>query len=124
MILVIISFPVVSTLQLPPREMAQVAPSEAAKVLVDDTIQALKANDISKGQIHLNILNRQLPTFVNSILLESVKVLLDDTTHAMHCIRNGILLGCILSFTTTYFCYSVHRCFCLNDTRFSLQSSN
>ena len=62
MILVILSiFPV---LQLSPKVMAQ-APSEGAKVLVDDVIQALKSKDTKKAQIHLNILNQQLPTFVN-----------------------------------------------------------
>jgi hypothetical protein len=46
MILVIISsFPIVIILQLPPKAMAQ-APSEGAKVLVDDVIEALKSNDI------------------------------------------------------------------------------
>jgi hypothetical protein len=40
MVLVIISsFPIVSTLQLPPKVMAQAA-SEGAKVLVDDVIQS------------------------------------------------------------------------------------
>ncbi|MFL6378807.1 MAG: hypothetical protein ACJ72R_15285 [Nitrososphaeraceae archaeon] len=75
MILVVISsFPIVSTLQIA-RVMAQ-TPSEGANVLVDDIIQALKSNDTKRAQIHLNILNQQLPTFVNSTSLESVKVLL------------------------------------------------
>jgi hypothetical protein len=44
MILVIIgSFPV---LQLSPKAMAQTSPSEGAKVLIDDVIQALKSNNI------------------------------------------------------------------------------
>jgi hypothetical protein len=47
MVLVLISsFHVVSTLQIPPKVMGQ-ASSEAAKVLVDDTIEALKSNDTS-----------------------------------------------------------------------------
>ena len=54
-----------------------------AKVLVDDIIQSLKANDTSKAQIHLNILNQQLPAFINSTSLESVKVLLDDVNSAL-----------------------------------------
>ena len=67
-VLVIIgSFPV---LQIPPKVMAQV-PSEGAKVLIDDAIQALKANNTKKALVHLNILNQQLPTFVNSTSLES-----------------------------------------------------
>jgi Big-like domain-containing protein len=83
-ILVIISsFPILSTLQLPTKVMAQVPPSEGAKVLVDDVIQALKVNDTEKAQVHLSILNQQLPTFVNSISLQSVKVLLDDVTSAL-----------------------------------------
>ncbi|HJT47949.1 MAG TPA: Ig-like domain-containing protein [Nitrososphaeraceae archaeon] len=83
-ILVIISsFPIVSSLQLPPRVMAQVPPSEGAKVLVDDVIQALKVNDTEKAQVHLSILNQQLPTFVNSTSLQSVKVLLDDVSSAL-----------------------------------------
>lgn len=44
--------------------------SEEAKVLVDDTIQALKSNDTSRAQIHLNILKQELPTFVNSLHLD------------------------------------------------------
>jgi hypothetical protein len=62
--------------------MAQ-ASSEATKVLVDDVIQALKVNDTEKAQVHLSILNQQLPTFVNSTSLQSVKVLLDDVSSAI-----------------------------------------
>jgi len=83
-ILVIVSsFPVVNTLQFPPKAMAQVPPSEEAKGLVDDVIQALKVNDTEKAQVHLSILNQQLPTFVNSTWLQSVKILLDDTSAAL-----------------------------------------
>jgi len=83
-ILVIISsFPIVSSSHLPPKAMAQVPPSEGAKVLVDDVIQALKVNDTEKAQVHLSILNQQLPTFVNSTSLQSVKVLLDDVSSAL-----------------------------------------
>ena len=73
----------VSTLHLPPKAMAQVNSSEAAKVLLDDTIEALKSNDTSKAQVHLNILNQQLPTFVNSSSVQSGKLLLDDVTSAL-----------------------------------------
>jgi hypothetical protein len=84
MILIIIgSFPVVSTLQLPPKVMAQ-ASSEAVGVLVDDVIQALKANDIQKANVHLNILIQQLPSLGNSPSTQSiVKVLLDDINAAL-----------------------------------------
>jgi predicted rRNA methylase YqxC with S4 and FtsJ domains len=58
-------------------------PSEGAKVLIDDAIQALKSNDTNKAQIHLNILKQQLPTFVDSTSLESLKVLLDDASSAL-----------------------------------------
>jgi hypothetical protein len=78
MILVIVSpFFVISTLQLPPKVMAQ-APSEGAKVLIDDAIQDLKANDTEKAQVHLSILNQQLSTFINSTSIQTVKVLLYD----------------------------------------------
>lgn len=84
MILVIISsLPVISILQLPPKVMGQVTPSEGAKVLVDDIVEALKSNDINRAQIHLKILDQQLPTFVNSTSIQSVKVLLDDVTSAL-----------------------------------------
>ncbi len=84
LILVIItSFPIVSILHIPRKVMAQVPPSEGAKVLIDDAIQALESNDISRAQVHLNIFNQQLSTFINSSSLESVKVLLDDTTSAL-----------------------------------------
>jgi hypothetical protein len=63
--------------------MAQTPPSEEAKVLVDDTIQALKSNDTSRARTHLNILNQQLPTFVNLTSIHSVKVLLDDVSLAL-----------------------------------------
>jgi hypothetical protein len=63
---IISSFPVVNTLQLPRKVMAQTSPSEGAKVLVDDVIQDLKSNDTQKAEVHLSILNQQLPTFVNS----------------------------------------------------------
>jgi hypothetical protein len=81
-ILVISSFSVIITLQLPPEVMAQ-EPSEGAKVLVDDVIQALKSNDTTRAQVHLNILNQQLPTFVNSSTVQSIKVLLDDASSAL-----------------------------------------
>jgi hypothetical protein len=65
MVLVIISsFPVVSTLQISQKAIAQASPSEGARVLVDDVIQALKSNDITKANVHLNILNQQLPTLL------------------------------------------------------------
>jgi hypothetical protein len=84
MILVVISsLTVVSFLQLPPKAMAQTPPSEGAKVLVDDAVQALKSNDIGRAQIHLNILNQQLPTFVNLSSIQSVKALLDDVNSAL-----------------------------------------
>jgi hypothetical protein len=44
-LVIIISLPVVSILQLPPKVMAQGPPSERAKVLVDGIIEALKNND-------------------------------------------------------------------------------
>jgi hypothetical protein len=43
-IVIVSSFPV---LQLPPKVLAQ-TPSEGAKVLIDDTIQALKSNDTER----------------------------------------------------------------------------
>jgi LytS/YehU family sensor histidine kinase len=82
LILVIISsFPIVSTLRIPQGVMAQVS-SEGAKVLVDDAIQALKANDTNNAHTHLSILNQQLPTFVNSSSISLVKLLLDDAISA------------------------------------------
>jgi hypothetical protein len=38
----------------------------------------MKSNDTNRAQIHLNILNQQLPTFVNSSSIQSVKNLLED----------------------------------------------
>jgi hypothetical protein len=78
MILVIISsLPVVCILQLPQKVMARTTPSEGSKVLVDDIIQDLKSNDTQKAQLHLNLLNQQLPT------IQSVKVLLNGVTLAL-----------------------------------------
>jgi hypothetical protein len=57
-LIIISSFPIVSTLQLPAKAMAQTAPSEGANVLIDDVIQDLKSNE------------QQLPTSVNSTSLE------------------------------------------------------
>ncbi len=78
-------FPV---LQIPPKVMAQAPPpSEAAKVLVDDAIHDLKSNDTKKAQVHLVILNQQLPALVNSSSIQPVvKVLVDDATSAL---KNG-----------------------------------
>jgi hypothetical protein len=60
MISIIISlFPLLSILQIPPKAMAQINSSEGAKVLVDDTTQALESNDTNRAKIHLNILNQQ-----------------------------------------------------------------
>jgi hypothetical protein len=73
MILVIISsFPIVNTLQVPPKAMP------------DDVIQALKVNDTEKAQVHLSILNQQLPSFANPSSVQSVKVLLEDVTSALN----------------------------------------
>jgi hypothetical protein len=47
---IISSFPVVSPLQIHQKAIAQATPpSEGAKVLVDDVIQALKSNDTKKA---------------------------------------------------------------------------
>jgi hypothetical protein len=46
-----------NTLQLPPKVIAQ-SPSEAVKVLADDVIQSLKANNVKKANMHLSILNQ------------------------------------------------------------------
>ena len=54
-LLVIISLPILSILQIPPKVMAQGPPSEVAKVLVDDT------GDTNRAQIHLKILDQQIP---------------------------------------------------------------
>jgi hypothetical protein len=72
-----------NTLKIPQKAMAQTSHPEAAKVLVDDVIQALKSNDTSRAQIHLSILNQQLPTLANSTSLQSAKVLLDDVSSAL-----------------------------------------
>lgn len=73
--------------------MAQTPPSEGAKVPVDDAIQALKSNDTSRAQIHLNVLNQQLPPFVNSSSVQTVEVLLDDVSSSLknNDINNAII---------------------------------
>ena len=81
-LIIIISLAVISTFQLPPKVTAQ-TPSEGAMVLVDDVIQDLKANDMKKAQVHLGILDQQLPTFVNSSSIQSIKVLLNDVNSAL-----------------------------------------
>ena len=94
-ILVIISsLPVLGSLHLPLKAMAQTAPSEVAKVLVDDIIQALKSNDIDKANVHLSLLNQQLSSLGNSSSVQPVvKVLVDDTTSAL---KNGDINKAIL----------------------------
>lgn len=68
----VVHFPIISTLQIPPKVMAQAPPpSEGAKVLVDDVIQDLKSNDTKKAQVHLSILNQELARVGNLSLLES-----------------------------------------------------
>jgi outer membrane protein assembly factor BamD (BamD/ComL family) len=92
-LVIIISLPAISTLQLPPKVMAQ-TPSEAVRVLVDDVIQALKANDIKKANVHLSLLNQQLSSLGNSSSVQPVvKVLVDDTTSAL---KNGDINKAIL----------------------------
>ena len=73
MVLVIIgSFPIVSTLQILPKAIAQTS-SETAKatfvnsssiqsvnVLVDDATSALKNNDVNNAVVHLNLIKQQL----------------------------------------------------------------
>ena len=58
--------------------------SESAKLLVDDVIRDLKSNDTKKAQLHLSVLNQQLPSLENSTSLESVKMLIDDVTLALN----------------------------------------
>jgi hypothetical protein len=95
MILVIVSsFPIVSTLSIPRKVMAQSTSLEVSKVLVDDVIQALKANDIKKANVHLSLLNQQLSSLGNSSSVQPVvKVLVDDTTSAL---KNGDINKAIL----------------------------
>jgi hypothetical protein len=74
-VLIIISpFSVISTLQLPPKVMAQTASPESVKVLVYDTIQALKSNDTGRAQIHLNLVKQQLTPKASSITTSSPSV--------------------------------------------------
>src|SRR5215212_8497076 len=86
MILIVISsLQFISTLQLPPKAMAQTPATEGAKVLLDDIIQDLKYNNnTEKAQVHLSILDQQLPRFANSSSIQSVKVLLEDVTSALN----------------------------------------
>jgi hypothetical protein len=82
-LVIVISLPAISTLQIPPKVMAQ-TPSEAARVLVDDVIHDLKSNDAKKAQVHLSILNKQLPTLVNSSSIQLVvRVLVDGWEKAV-----------------------------------------
>jgi hypothetical protein len=67
---IISSLPAIGTLHLPLKVMAQTSLSDGAKVLLDDLIQDLKSNDTTRAQVHLSILNQQLPTFVNSSSLK------------------------------------------------------
>ncbi|MFL6433350.1 MAG: hypothetical protein ACJ71O_06420, partial [Nitrososphaeraceae archaeon] len=72
MILIVISsLQFISTLQLPPKAMAQTPATEGAKVLLDDIIQDLKSNNTEKAQVHLSILDQQLPRFANSSSIQS-----------------------------------------------------
>jgi len=92
-LLIICSLPIVTGLDTLQKVMAQTnttgsAYSEGAKVLVDDTIQALKNKDINKAVVHLDILNQQLAALGNLSSVQSVKVLLDDATSAL---KNGAL---------------------------------
>jgi hypothetical protein len=97
-LLIICSLPVVSSLHMLQKVMAQtntttVPSMEGEKVLVDDAIQALKNNDSNKAVIHLNILNQQLSVLGNSSSVQSVKVLVDDTNEAL---KNGDINKAIL----------------------------
>jgi hypothetical protein len=84
LLIIISSFPLISTLEILQKAIAKAPPSEGSKVLVDDAIQDLKSNNIKKAQVHLSIFNQQLLTFVNSSSIQAVKVLLDDITSALN----------------------------------------
>jgi hypothetical protein len=60
--------------------------SEGAKVLIDDTMQALKNNDSNKAVVYINILNQQIAVWPDSIFKQLIKILLSDATEA---IKNG-----------------------------------
>lgn len=71
----------------------EITSPELAKGLVEDAIRDLKSNDIKKAQLHLSILNQQLPILDNPTSLESVKLLLEDVTLALKnsSINNALL---------------------------------
>jgi hypothetical protein len=90
-LLIIFSSPIVSSSDILQKVMAQTnttttSSTEGAKVLVGDTIQALKNKDINKVVVHINILNQQLSALGNSSLVQSAKVLVDDANEAL---KNG-----------------------------------
>jgi hypothetical protein len=60
-----------AALQHPTKVLAE-ARLEEAKVLIDYVIQAPKANDTEKAQVHLSILNQKLPTFETNFDLKRI----------------------------------------------------
>jgi hypothetical protein len=92
LLIIICSLPIVSSLDMLQKVKAQfnttnttasTSSTEGAKVLVDDTIQALKNKDVNKAVVHLNLINQQLSALGNTSSVQSVKVLLDDVTLAL-----------------------------------------
>jgi hypothetical protein len=57
---------------------------EAAKILIDDAVDALKNNDTGKAIMHMNLANQQLGLAgSNSTLVETVKVFITDSIRAL-----------------------------------------
>jgi hypothetical protein len=70
MILVIISsFPVMSTLQPLQKVMAHTSPSEGAKMLGDDVPLDLKSDDSKNANVHSSILNQVMLVLVLTVII-------------------------------------------------------
>ena len=66
-LIMVISLSVITVISpMPGRVLAQTNSSEIGKVLVDDIIQALKANDVKKANVHLSIFDQQLQSPSNN----------------------------------------------------------
>jgi hypothetical protein len=84
LLILVICLPVIKTSLNVLTNVSAQAPSEAVKVLLDDAMQALRANDVKKANVYLSILNQQLQDLgSNSASYEPTKVLLDDATSAL-----------------------------------------
>ena len=56
----------------------KLSPVKMAQILLEDSIDSLKRNDMKGALLHLNFSSQQLEAGVNSTAIQTVRILIDD----------------------------------------------